>query len=161
MSVCTSLFQKRRTWYPAWFKRRVLRFEVWIRTSPASCASLARVPFAGEGEGYVVVLWNGCARVLRFGFGHPLRAVLRLLASPSRGGGERYVVVLWNGCARVLRFGFGHPLRAVLRLLASPSLGEGEGRVTVSRFGCGRATTRVAPTTVPLHGAKEDGSVVV
>ena len=61
-------------------------FVVWAffclggRASPASGASLARVPFA-ERRG-------GVAGGVEVVFGHPLRAALCLLASPSRGEGE-------------------------------------------------------------------------
>ncbi len=90
--------------------------------------------------------WLLCDGVAALNFEHPLRAALRLPASPSRGEGEvgpplRFAKGdacearrgmhgrCWAGgslCDGVVALNFGHPLRAALCLPASPSRGEGE-----------------------------------
>ena len=82
---------------------------VEFRASPACCASLARVPFADEGEvglpplrfakgdacfarrGMHVRCWSGwslCGVVAALNFDHPLRAALRLARVPFACEGE-------------------------------------------------------------------------
>ncbi len=92
--------------------------------------------------------WLLCEVVAALNFEHPLRAALRLPASPSRDEGEVWPPLrfakgdalsaarrrgmhgrCWAGellCDGVAALNFGHPLRAALCLPASPSRGEGE-----------------------------------